>query len=59
MHWYYSKEHTDLKTPSRADGIDSETEVRYRKDGARFIMDLGNKLGLYPSTFLKFFLFLF
>ena len=48
MHWYYSKEFTDSKTPSRADGVEFETELRYRKEGARFIMELGNKLGLYP-----------
>lgn len=48
MHWYYTKEHTDSKTPSRSDGVDVDTEMRYRKDGARFIMELGNKLGLYP-----------
>ena len=48
MHWYYSKEQTDLKTPSRGDGVDFDTEMRYRKEGARFIMELGNKLGLYP-----------
>ena len=48
MHWYYSKEQTDHKTPSRGDGVDVETEMRYRKEGARFIMELGNKLGLYP-----------
>ena len=52
MHWYYSKEQTDHKTPSRGDGVDVETEMRYRKEGARFIMELGNKLGLYPFCHL-------
>lgn len=39
--WYYDKK--DLKaTPSMViDGIDFETERRYRKEGARFIMSTG------------------
>lgn len=47
MRWYHSFETIECKTPSRNDEVDFETEARYRKDGARFIMELGNKLGLY------------
>jgi len=46
MHWYHTHDHIELNSPSRADGVDFETEARYRKEGARFIMELGNKLGL-------------
>ncbi|XP_074650522.1 uncharacterized protein LOC141905533 isoform X2 [Tubulanus polymorphus] len=43
--WYYEKK--DLRyTPSYKDNIDPETEARYRKEGARFIIDCGTKLGL-------------
>ena len=46
--WYYEKK--DLhNTVSRRDGVDEETEARYRREGARFIMDTGTKMGLYPS----------
>ncbi|XP_047132402.1 cyclin-K isoform X1 [Hydra vulgaris] len=50
MHWYHTTEVIELQTPSRNDGIDYETEARYRKEGARFIMELGNKLGLRYLT---------
>lgn len=48
MHsWYYEKK--DLKrTPSILDGIDIERENRYRREGARFIINVGTKMGLYP-----------
>ena len=41
--WYYEK--TDLKkTPSFYDGINAETESRYRREGSRFIYDVGTKV---------------
>lgn len=47
--WYYEKK--DLKnTPSKLDGIDFETERRYRKEGARFIMAMGQTLQLGHNT---------
>ncbi|CAF0826689.1 unnamed protein product [Didymodactylos carnosus] len=47
--WYFDKK--ELKnTPSTRDGIDAETERRYRHEGARFILDLGFKLSLRPET---------
>lgn len=45
--WYFSKEDL-LKTPSRLDGIDYMTEIRYRREGTRFIMNCGNRMRLYP-----------
>ena len=34
--WYYDKK--DLKTtPSYNAGLDSDTEVRYRREGARYV----------------------
>ena len=50
MKWYHSYETLELSTPSRLDGVDFENEARYRKEGARFIMEIGNKLGLYPFS---------
>lgn len=47
--WYYDKK--DLRqTPSIKDGIDFETERRYRKEGARFIMQTGTAMGLGHNT---------
>eukprot|EP00730_Choanoeca_flexa_P000438 TRINITY_DN10198_c0_g1_i1.p1 TRINITY_DN10198_c0_g1~~TRINITY_DN10198_c0_g1_i1.p1 ORF type:complete len:294 (+),score=52.40 TRINITY_DN10198_c0_g1_i1:35-916(+) len=40
-----------INTPSRDDGIPQEKEERYRRDGARFIRDLGTTLSLAPTTF--------
>ncbi|XP_035775314.1 cyclin-K-like [Anopheles albimanus] len=47
--WYYDKK--DLRnTPSARDGIEYETERRYRKEGARFIMQAGTSMGLGHNT---------
>ncbi|XP_075975479.1 cyclin K [Anticarsia gemmatalis] len=48
-YWYYDKK--DLQnTPSCRDGISNETENRYRKEGARFIIDTGSKMDLGYNT---------
>ncbi|CAK1541939.1 unnamed protein product [Leptosia nina] len=48
-YWYYDKK--DLQnTPSFRDGILNETENRYRKEGARFIIDTGSKMDLGYNT---------
>ncbi|KAK2705865.1 cyclin-K-like isoform X2 [Artemia franciscana] len=47
--WYYDKKEL-RKTPSAMAGLDLETEARYRREGAKFIMDLGNNLGLRYDT---------
>lgn len=48
-YWYYDKK--DLQnTPSFRDGITNDTENRYRKEGARFIIDTGSKMDLGYNT---------
>jgi len=44
--WYYDKKDFRANTPSIKDGIDPDVEARYRKEGARFIMNIGTKMGL-------------
>uniref|UniRef100_UPI0037E856C0 cyclin-K-like n=1 Tax=Semicossyphus pulcher TaxID=241346 RepID=UPI0037E856C0 len=47
--WYWDK--NDLvHTPSQAEGLDPATEARYRREGARFIFDVGTRLGLHYDT---------
>lgn len=47
--WYFEKD--ELKnTPSFRDGIDSDTEARYRREGARFLMECGINMGLRHET---------
>ncbi|XP_068150278.1 cyclin-K [Drosophila tropicalis] len=47
--WYYDKKEL-RETPSILQGISFETERRYRKEGARFIMECGTKMGLGHNT---------
>ncbi|XP_030762321.1 cyclin-K [Sitophilus oryzae] len=47
--WYYDKKEL-RNTPSAADGIDYKTEMRYRKKGARFIIDTGMEMDLGYNT---------
>lgn len=48
-YWYYDRK--DLQnTPSFHDGITAEAENRYRKEGARFIIDTGSKMDLGYNT---------
>ncbi|KAH8272156.1 hypothetical protein KR018_004040 [Drosophila ironensis] len=47
--WYYDKKEL-RETPSILDGIGFDTERRYRKEGARFIMECGTKMGLGHNT---------
>lgn len=47
--WYYDKKEL-RETPSILDGVTYETERRYRKEGARFIMECGTKMGLGHNT---------
>lgn len=47
--WFYEPE--DLKnTPSMKDGIDEGTEARYRREGARFIIEAGTAMKLRYDT---------
>ncbi|VVC88067.1 cyclin-K [Leptidea sinapis] len=48
-YWYYDKKDL-LNTPSFRDGILNEAENRYRKEGARFIIDTGSKMDLGYNT---------
>ncbi|XP_078672176.1 cyclin-K-like isoform X1 [Branchiostoma floridae x Branchiostoma belcheri] len=48
--WYYEKKDL-LCSPSATAGVDYATECRYRREGARFIIDAGTALGLKPQTF--------
>ena len=43
--WYFDKAAL-LVTPSSKDGIDIEKETRYRKEGSKFIMEVGLNMGL-------------
>uniref|UniRef100_A0A8D8TXL1 Cyclin-K n=3 Tax=Cacopsylla melanoneura TaxID=428564 RepID=A0A8D8TXL1_9HEMI len=48
-YWYFDKK--DIRnSPSFRDGIDYETESRYRREGARFIIDCGTKMDLGYNT---------
>ncbi|XP_070854383.1 cyclin-K [Drosophila suzukii] len=47
--WYYDKKEL-REAPSILDGISFDTERRYRKEGARFIMECGTKMGLGHNT---------
>lgn len=49
--WYFEKKEI-RNTPSIQDGLDHATEARYRREGARFIIDAGTKMGLYPCSYL-------
>ena len=48
VNWIFSAEVLEHKTPSREHGISAATERRYRREGARFIINASNTLKLYP-----------
>lgn len=47
--WYYDKKNLKV-TPSVQDGLPYDTERRYRKEGARFIMECGTAMSLGHNT---------
>ena len=53
--WYFTKEEL-AKSPSRADGVDPEKELRYRQDAASLIQEMGPRLSLWVAQpiFLSF-----
>lgn len=51
--WYFDRNEL-IDTPSYRDKIDSDTECRYRREGARFLMDVGNQIGLYVKFFFRY-----
>ena len=44
--WYFDKDEL-LQSASLDVGITTETETKYRKDGAGFIVEISNQLKLY------------
>lgn len=54
--WYFERKEI-RNSPSYLDGIEQATENRYRREGARLILDAGTKLGLYPLQFPWNFMF--
>ena len=50
FNWYFTREEIDQKSPSREDGVTLPTELRYRREGARLIINASNTLGLYPPS---------
>ncbi|XP_076059288.1 cyclin K isoform X2 [Oratosquilla oratoria] len=47
--WYYEKREL-RSTPSIQEGLTYEQETLYRREGARFILQVGNKMGLRYET---------
>ncbi|VDP02854.1 unnamed protein product [Soboliphyme baturini] len=47
--WFFERKEL-RNTPSFQDGIDSDKEARYRREGARFICDVGTDLNLRYDT---------
>ena len=61
--WYWEKKELRA-TPSLQKGLDFNMETRYRKEGVRFIMELGRQMNLSHNTiatgavyFHRFFMF--
>jgi hypothetical protein len=49
MRWYYEKK--ELRgAPSIQAGLDPETDGRYRREGARFVIDIGSSMNLSLTT---------
>ncbi|CAI5519132.1 unnamed protein product, partial [Closterium sp. Naga37s-1] len=45
--WYFSREHIEKHSPSRADGIDLRRETYLRRSYCTFLQDLGMRLRVY------------
>jgi len=45
--WFFSKSELQ-NTPSFRNGVDAAAEEKYRREGAKLIIDAGSALGLYP-----------
>ncbi|XP_074598864.1 cyclin K [Brevipalpus obovatus] len=50
LNWYFDKRDLRQFTPSIIDGLSFETEQRYRREGARFIMKVGTSMKLRYDT---------
>jgi len=45
--WFFSKSELQ-NTPSFRNGVGATAEEKYRREGAKLIIDAGDALGLYP-----------
>jgi hypothetical protein len=50
MDWYYDKRELQTRTPTIIDGRTWAEEEAFRREGAKFILDLGMQIGLIYST---------
>jgi len=49
--WFFGKNELH-NTPSFRNGIDAPAEEKYRREGAKLIIDAGSALGLYPFYYI-------
>jgi len=49
--WFFGKNELQ-NTPSFRSGVDARAEEKYRREGAKLIIDAGSALGLYPFYFI-------
>jgi len=52
--WFFDKSELQ-NTPSFRSGVDAPAEEKYRREGAKLIIDAGSALGLYPVLLDKCF----
>jgi len=45
--WFFDRSELE-NTPSFRNGVDAVAEEKYRREGAKLIVDAGSALGLYP-----------
>ena len=50
--WYFDRSELE-NTPSSRNGVDAVAEEKYRREGAKLIVDAGSALGLYPVSFIS------
>jgi len=48
--WFFDRSELE-NTPSLRSGVDARAEEKYRREGAKLIIDAGSSLGLYPIVF--------
>jgi len=50
--WYFDR-HDLENTPSICKGVNADMEEKYRREGAKLIVDAGSALGLYPFIYIS------
>jgi len=50
--WYFDRSELQ-STPSSRSGVDAAVEEKYRREGAKLIIDAGSALELYPIIFCQ------